>query len=159
MAEETLFQQASMVRHFTLKAAESITEETADVILPGFTNNIRWHLGHIYMTQEWLMFYYGHEQANIPPDFNEMFAPGTKPADWKTQPPSLETLRALLSEQTSRIKTTFAGRLSETTKKPFELGSYAVIDKLDDMLVFTLHHETQHCGYLCAMNRAIAGIK
>lgn len=155
MVEDSLFQQASLVRYSTLKAAETVTEETADVILPGFSNNIRWHLGHIYTTQEWLIFYYGNEHANIPSDWNELFSPGTKPADWKMEPPSLETLHALLTEQVPRIKETFAGRLSENTKKPFSPRPAIEINKLGEMLMFTLHHEAQHYGFFTAMKLAI----
>jgi uncharacterized damage-inducible protein DinB len=154
--KQEIFKLAAHVRSNTLRTLDSITEESADQMPPGFRNTIRWHLGHIYLTQEWLVFYHGNERASIPETFPALFAPGTNPAEWKTEPPTLKSLRSLLSEQPSRISKTFAGRLDEIAKKPFKTGDQLELTTVGGILAFTLQHEGLHYGFMNALTRAIA---
>lgn len=155
MMKQELLNQAAYVRSLTLRTLDSITEETADKMPPGFHNTIRWHLGHIYLTQEWLVFYHGNERASIPEEFPALFSPGSNPAEWKSVPPTLETLRSLLAEQTSRISETFADRLDETAKKPPTFGGQLQPKTIGSILSFTLHHEGEHHGFIKGLKRAI----
>jgi uncharacterized damage-inducible protein DinB len=153
--KQEIFNQAAYVRSNTLRTLDFITEESADKMPSGFRNTIRWHLGHIYLTQEWLVFYHGNERANIPEAFPALFGPGSNPADWKTEPPTLDTLRSLLAEQPSRISETFAGRLDETAKKPFKVNHQLELSTVGSILIFTLQHEGQHYGFINGLRRAI----
>lgn len=150
-----IFHLAAYVRSNTLRTLESITEESADIMPAGFNNTIRWHLGHIYLTQEWLVFYHGNERASVPETFPALFGVGSNPAEWKTAPPTLETLRSLLTEQTSRMSETFANRLDQPAKKPPTMGGRLQLTTIGSVLAFTLHHESEHYGFIKALQRAI----
>lgn len=96
---------------------------------------------------------------NCPPSYAAMFSPGTKPADWQGNIPSLETLAAQLKEQHARIKEQFQSRLNESLPKPFELGDKGVMHTYGEIMVFTLFHEGMHIGMISSLRKAIAAAK
>ncbi|MCU9613508.1 DinB family protein [Caldibacillus lycopersici] len=147
---EVLFQQLTDYRQHLLSIVESITEEEADKIPPGFNNNIRWNLGHVYLDQLLWIQHITKEPLAIPDGFQEWFGYGTSPKDWQTPPPSLETLIRLLTEQPSRIKEQFGDRLEEEFA-PTESGMYTIAQ----VLVRTIFHEGLHLQAILAIKRFI----
>src|SRR5699024_3268597 len=99
MNEEQIFKQVDMVRKSTLKEMEGLSEKQADQIPEGFRNNIRWNLAHIYVTQNILLSDYGGKDIETASRDLELFAPGTKPADWEKEAPSLEEIKQQLENQ------------------------------------------------------------
>lgn len=89
---KALFQQLEDYRQETLKAIEGLTKEDVNIIPDGFSNNILWNLGHIYLDQYLWITHLTKKTPPIPPGFNEWFNLGTKPADWDTQLPKLAVL-------------------------------------------------------------------
>ncbi|UFJ39844.1 DinB family protein [Brevibacillus humidisoli] len=148
MTEEMLFFQMNLVRKMTLHSVSDVTEELADLIPAGSRNNIRWHLGHILVIQEFLMFRLTGEQLGLTDEYFRMFGRGTKPADWQTTAPDLESLRSLLDQQTSRIRETFSGRLSDAARKPFVFRDGVEFKTIGEILNFSLIHEGMHQGYI-----------
>jgi uncharacterized damage-inducible protein DinB len=152
--ENQLFKQLKFVRFQTIKLLESTTEEQANLIPEGFKNNIRWNLGHIYVSLDNLLYSYTGEKPDISEDYFNMFHFNTSPADWKGEPPTLDELKELLISQETRIIETFTGRLNEQGKKPFKLG-VVELDSLAEVLNFALWHEGTHRGTIIAIKRAL----
>lgn len=151
MTEEMLFQQMNIIRKGTLHTASDVSEAQAAHIPPGFRNNICWHLGHILVIQEFLLFRLTGEALLLTEDYFRMFGRGTKPADWQAAPPSLDTLRALLNTQTTRIEETFRSRLGETARRPFVLREGVEMKTIGEILNFSLIHEGMHQGCISSM--------
>ncbi|SFJ61414.1 DinB family protein [Brevibacillus centrosporus] len=141
-----------LVRNITLSALNTVSEEVADVIPEGFNNNIRWNFGHILVTQD--LFMYGPSCPNLPANYAALFAPGTKPANWEGDVPSLATLAAQLEEQKARIKETFADRLDEKLSQPFQLGNKGTMNTIGELFTFSLFHEGMHMNALGALKKA-----
>ncbi|OZM56309.1 hypothetical protein CIB95_12910 [Lottiidibacillus patelloidae] len=152
--EKQLYKQLEFVRFQTIKLLESTTEELADQIPTGFNNNIRWNLGHIYVSLDNLLYSHLGEEPEISDDYFNMFHFNTSPADWKDKPPTLEELKEKLVSQEKRIKETFTGRLNEQGEKPFNLG-VVQLDSLAEVLNFALWHEGTHRGTIIAIKRAL----
>jgi uncharacterized damage-inducible protein DinB len=150
MMKEDLFLQLDMVRQRTFQQLEGITEETADITPHGYRNTMRWNLGHILTVQENLCFKLAGHPFELPETYPDFFASGTKPADWQTEPPSLETLKAQLTEQSLRIKQKLSERLDEKPPAPFR-----GIDTVGGMITFSLYHEGLHTGYMMAMRKTL----
>lgn len=156
---EVLFKQLEDYRRETLAAIEGLTEEMVDLVPPGFNNNIRWNLGHLYLDQYLWLQHLTKEPAPIAEGFAEWFDFGTRPADWKSQPPSLEALRTLLSEQPGRIRELYGHRLEEVYFRggsreefpPIESGMHTVAQ----VLVRTIFHEGLHLGTILAIRRSL----
>jgi uncharacterized damage-inducible protein DinB len=145
---EVLFTQLKDYRNETLQAVESVTEEMADIVPNGFSNNIRWNLGHIYLDQFLWIQHLTKEPIAIPDGFREWFGFGTKPADWSSAPPSLETLRQLLAEQPGKIREAYGHRLEEEFP-PTESGMHTIAQ----VLVRTIFHEGLHLAAIQSIRR------
>ncbi|QQE75863.1 DinB family protein [Brevibacillus composti] len=148
-----VWQQYELIRGLTLSGMQEISEAQADIVPEGFSNNLRWNLGHILLSQDALL--YGPTGIKVPSSYGALFSPGTKPADWQGEVPSLETLSQQLQEQTARIKNDFADRLQEKLPTPFSLRGKAQIDTFGEMLLFTLYHEGMHSGIMSQLKKAV----
>ncbi|MFD0675769.1 MULTISPECIES: DinB family protein [unclassified Paenibacillus] len=150
MTKETLFLQLDLVRERTLQQLDLTSEETADVMPPGYRNTLRWNLGHILTVQENLVFKLCGEPFSLPDEYPGLFNNGTKPADWQTEPPTLELIKQQLAEQTERIKDKLSLRLDEMLPQPFK-----GIDTVGGMIGFSLYHEGVHTGYMMSLRKSI----
>jgi hypothetical protein len=150
MSKEELFLQLDLVRERTLQQLEAATEESADQMPPGYKNTLRWNLGHILTVQETLCLKLAGDPFDLPETYPALFANGTKPADWQIEPPSLDTLKLQLTQQSLRIKQKLADRLDEKLAQPFR-----GIGTVGGMIIFSLYHEGTHTGFMMAMRKTI----
>ncbi|MCU9614430.1 DinB family protein [Caldibacillus lycopersici] len=142
--EKTIFHHMDTVRGITEQTIQRIGEQIADVVPDGFNNNIRWNLGHIPVVQEALVFGTLGEKQALPEAFSEYFRPGSKPADWTSEPPTLEEIATVLSNQKLRIREALQGRLEETLPKPFTLPAGITFQTVSETLLFSCVHEGFH---------------
>lgn len=147
MNSERLLKQFELIRAISTKSIESITEEMADEMPPRYKNTIRWNLGHILAVTDALLNF-----AEIPmylsEEHFEMFKGGSKPTDWKIQPPSLNELSLMFKGQMMHIKKQLEHRsLEEKTSNTFILYGYPQ-ETLGEVLNFCLYHEGFHLGYI-----------
>jgi hypothetical protein len=156
MNEKMLFDQFEFARMITLKVADGITEDYADVIPSGFSNSLRWQLGHIYASVEGILFHFANEKVNLPDGYLELFNTGTRPADWNVNPPKLEEIIPLLSEQVGRVKETFQGRLDEKIAQPLPIGPLK-LESIGELLSFVSFHESEHIGMIKSLKNAVKG--
>ncbi|NQF13896.1 DinB family protein [Brevibacillus sp. HB1.3] len=147
---KVLFQQLADYRQETLKAIDGLTEEDVNIIPDGFSNNILWNLGHIYLDQYLWIAHLTKETIPIPSGFNEWFNFGTKPADWDTQPPKLAVLVSLLQEQPQKIQAAYKDRLEEEFPAT-ESGMHTIAQ----VLVRTIFHEGMHLASLNSIRRCL----
>ncbi|MBR8658086.1 MULTISPECIES: DinB family protein [Bacillales] len=148
-----VWKQYDLVRGITLAVLKDLPTEQADIVPEGFSNNIRWNLGHILTVQESCM--YGLEFTHLPASYKTLFGPGTKPADWQGEVPSLSTLAEQLEEQKERIKRTFRERLNQELPQPFVLRN-TQMTTLGEMFVFSLFHEGMHISTINTLKKALA---
>ncbi|QOY34261.1 DinB family protein [Anaerobacillus isosaccharinicus] len=146
-----IFTQLDFIRKNTLKAFEDINEEKADYIPKGFKNNIRWHLGHLYVVQEKLAFTPLDLPMELPTEMLAFFAPGTAPEDWKTAPPTMEEIKTLLEKQIDRVYEALQDRLHEQVNHPFTTKSGLTLETVEQFLSFNLYHEGVHVSTIKAL--------
>lgn len=145
MNEVDVFQQLDLVRKITLSELDGITEEQADIIPDGFRNNIRWNLGHMYTVQNTMLSHHAGIELATPKHYEELFSPGTKPADWEGDIPTLTEIIEKLKAQPTQIKEALSGRLGESAKKPFIKQN-----NVGQILTFTFYHEGLHISTIKA---------
>ncbi|MDH6427894.1 DinB family protein [Paenibacillus sp. FSL R7-0048] len=150
--DQIVFKQIKFVRSVTVRAVEGLSEGTLNSIPEGFNNNIRWNLGHIYLVQEKFAFHSARELMQLPASFERLFAKGTKPAEWNEEPPTLEVLLEMLTEQPKRIQEAFHNRLSEQVT-PLTTGSGLTLNSIGEFINFTLYHEGMHFNTIKLLNR------
>ncbi|MFC3041489.1 DinB family protein [Virgibacillus xinjiangensis] len=145
-------EQFNYTRDTFLAFVENLDETTADKEASYFNNTIRWHIGHVLVTPESLLFGFPKHSANLPEEYNDLFGMGTKPADWKGEIPDLEELASLLKQQKERISKLeddfFAQEL------PYELP-FGNFQTYGDIFHMILQHENEHLGKMKAMKQVV----
>jgi hypothetical protein len=147
---ELLFNNMELTRSFFIKNVAAMEEGLADVQPKGFNNTIHWHIGHVLTTAEVLIFGFPKKSSHLPANYMELFAKGTKPADWEGDVPSISILISQLKEQLSRMKEIPVESLNVELKEPF-LGQKTY----GELVNFALFHENLHLGHIQAMKRVI----
>lgn len=155
MHPSSLLTQVDIVRSLTLQEVQSLHEEEADVQPDGFNNTIRWHLGHIFLVQERLVFRHAGFPLDVPQPYIDLFANGTKPTEWKSDPPPLDELGCRLTEQPVRIRTLLGEKLSEPLAVPFSRFE-GKLDTIGAIIGYTLYHEGQHLAAIKMIKRRLA---
>jgi uncharacterized damage-inducible protein DinB len=146
-----LFKNFELTRGFFVKNVDALDEGIVDVQPQGFNNTIHWHVGHVLTVAEQFLFGFPKKSTNLPPNYLELFATGTKPADWQGDVPSIQELSVKLKEQLQRIKGIPVENFNEKLKTPF-LGQ----ETFGELANFALFHESLHLGQMHAMKRVIA---
>ncbi|MBA4495203.1 DinB family protein [Paenactinomyces guangxiensis] len=147
--------QMVMFRGRLLEFIQTVTEAEADRMPKGFNNTIRWNMGHILTVTENFLFGFTNTEIKLPQNYKELFSPGTKPADWTGDVPSLETLTSQLQDQTERIKDIFGSRLEEKLVKPFQFPNGFTIETVSQVISFLTVHEGIHMSWMKALKRVI----
>jgi hypothetical protein len=135
------------------KALENVTEEQAKVIPTNFNNNILWNVGHIYVSFEHIVLGSVGKAQKI--DWADLFVPGSKPAEWTKEAPTLEELKGLLQEQTSRVAEVLEGHLDDQAENPFKLGELATFTTARECISFSLFHEGLHVGTINNLKKLV----
>lgn len=147
---ELLMKSFKLTRGIFVKTVDALAESNVDVQPEGFNNTIHWHVGHVLTVAEQIMFGFPKESSHLPVKYMELFATGTKPADWQGDVPSIQELSAQLKEQIKRIKEIPAESFAERLKTPF-LGQ----ETFGELANFAIFHEANHLGQIHAMKRVI----
>ncbi|WP_339176845.1 DinB family protein [Paenibacillus sp. FSL H8-0317] len=146
--------QLDITRGNLYKVLESVSETSADKQPVGFSNTIRWNVGHILTVAE--MFIFNNLQTSgLPKEYTSLFAPGTKPSDWKGEPIPLSTLLAQLQDQVVRIKQHVEIYSDETLPEPLKLGPVLQLNCMGEVCNLALYHEAMHTGFIHALKRIV----
>lgn len=136
-----LFAQLADYRAEFLALTDGLDEARASRVPPGFRNDVRWHLGHVYLDQyAWVRALTGEAQP-VPEAFEGWFGFGTDPTSFTKDTPRVPELRARLAAQPDDLRRRYAARLTERFA-PLESGMHT----LEQVLVRTIFHEGIHLG-------------
>lgn len=149
-----LIAQFKMFRGGLHQFLASVSESTADQMPKGFNNTIRWNVGHVLTITDG---FFGLKM--LPENYKELFWNGTKPADWVSDVPSLETLDAQLREQEARIEETLVNRLNEKLQEPIQFPNGFQMNTFGEVMAFSNVHEGIHMGYMKALKLAVEATK
>ena len=153
MNDSQLLKQFTFWRYRTIQALDATTEEQADRLPEGFTNTIRWNLGHILVTAEFALGRFTEMQNNLPVPYTALFKAGTRPDEWTETPPLLSELKHHLLEQNTRMNE-LDGQLSDPLQSEFSIGSYLKLETIGELLLFLMNHESLHLGTISGIKRA-----
>ena len=147
---QLLFKNMELTRSFFIKNVEALEEGLVDIQPEGFNNTIHWHIGHVLTTAESFMFGFPKNTSHLPANYLELFAKGTKPADWQGDVPSVSVLTSQLKDQLKRMKEIPVESFSKKLEESF-LGQ----ETFGELINFALFHENLHLGHIQAMKRVI----
>jgi uncharacterized damage-inducible protein DinB len=144
---QALKKEFQFIRSRLFKSIEETSPEVLDIQPQGFNNTLHWHVGHMLTIAENFLFD-GSQQ--IPENYNELFAKGSKPSQWPEEVPSVEILLGQLKDQLQRIEEIPTERFDEVLPEPkFGASTYG------ELVSFAAYHEAFHYGQIHAMKRLI----
>ncbi|MGV3466337.1 MAG: DinB family protein [Heyndrickxia sp.] len=144
--------QFQITRTMLLNFLKKADEKVVDVQPEGFNNTLHWHIGHVLVSAESFMFGYPKMSTNLPNTYNELFAMGTNPSDWKDDVPSLQQLIQDLENQSSRIQALSDDFFAKELPFNFPYGN---MKTFGDLFAFMNYHEADHLGQMKAMNKIV----
>jgi len=156
--EHYIFKQLDFVRGNTIRLLENIDDNTSEIIPARFNNHIKWNAGHIYLVQERFAFYFIGKEMILPKEFQALFSPGTKPAEWSLPIPSMSDLTSLLKEQVERIERELPLYLSEKLSQPYTTSTGLTLSSVEELLSFCLYHEGMHFATIKALKQVVTQI-
>lgn len=139
-------------RNAVISYVNTLDEGAADKKAPYFNNTIRWHIGHILVAAESLLFGFPKHSTNIPEHYEKLFGTGTKPSDWKDEPPSLKELVDQLEAQKNRIMALDDSFFEKNLPFTLPFGNFKTFGELFQMII---QHESEHLGKAKAMHQVI----
>lgn len=154
MSDLFIFNLLEKTRKGVLGHTAELTSEQRTIVPVGFNNNIHWQLGHIIFIADAIVFGFAGKASEVPAEYKTFFAPGTKPADWTTEPPAWESLLEQFSKQTELIRETFAGQVNQPLTNT---NNFAKAETIGDLLEVNTMHESSHLGMINAMSKVVKG--
>ncbi|SFD84953.1 DinB superfamily protein [Paenibacillus catalpae] len=126
--------------------------EKRNVIPDGFKNHIHWHLGHVLAVTQFHVFGLAEQAPIFPESYDNLFAYGTKPADWQEDEklPQWEVLIAQLNELRQAIHETFENRLDEPVNENFLKAQ-----NIGELIYATSLHMFYHQGVVYGIIHAL----
>ena len=121
-----------------------------NIVPEGFKNSIHWQLGHILYSTENHVIRLSGQKPVLPENYQTFFAYGTKPLDWKEEPPSWDLLIEQLKKQLDTIHEALNGKLDIVVKKNF-----LEANTIEDLLIYNVSHVAEHLGVIFSMIKVL----
>lgn len=139
MNEKQIFNKFIKVRTETLELAKSIPVEIIDLVPEGFSNNIRWNLGHILVAWDHGIYPNLKQERRETLHYHSIFPKGTYPS-LEAETPAFEEILNKLEVQLESIIENSMSKLEEPLIVPF----IPRIKTLRNMFQFHIKHEEHH---------------
>ncbi|WP_088103109.1 DinB family protein [Halalkalibacter urbisdiaboli] len=156
--ENYLMKQLLTARESTINYVKDMEEAASELVPDKLNNNVKWNLGHIYVVGEKFLFHLTGEETKIPSNYPTFFKTGTSPANWKMNPPFLEELLDVLSEQMIRMNLALSGRMDEKVKEPYTTSTGFELTTVKELVSFCLYHEGMHFGAIKNISKLVKEI-
>ncbi|SHK70395.1 DinB family protein [Epilithonimonas mollis] len=150
---EALFKTWETSRRIYLSYFENYSLDQLNKVPNGYNNNLIWHIGHIIVTQQKLIYRGSHFPGYISDDLLVKYQSGTKPDAYIPQKEAdeLKTLLTSLIEPTidDFLKGIFLNYNERTTGTGFHLSS------ITDAFECNNYHEGMHLGYMLSIRKFV----
>jgi hypothetical protein len=131
-------------------------EARADVVPPGWNNNLRWHAGHLALVPRSLTRGLAGRPLGVSEDAYRWFRKGSSPKEWGDAPiPPLAELTRDLVEVVPEIFDEFEGREAEPYDRPYVTSAGVPLRNPGEALAFSFAHDGIHLGWIIALKRAL----
>lgn len=147
------FQIWETSRKIYLNYLNTYNLEQLNKIPEGFTTNLIWHIGHVIVSQQKLVYTLSSLETVLSPLFIEKFQNGSKPE------------KPIVEEEFQEIKRLLIDTV-EKTKEDFESNTFKVfnsyqtktgffIENLENAITFNNYHEGIHLGIMMQLKKMI----
>lgn len=150
MSESYVFHLLNKKYNKLFDLIKKCPENKRDLVPEGFNNSLHWQLGHIlYTTENHLLKLSDHNKV-LPESYQTFFAYGTKPLEWKVEPPTWNLLIEQLKELLEYIHVVLNGKLDNQVKENF-----LEANTIEDLLIYNISHVSEHLGVIISMIKVL----
>ncbi|MBI5092066.1 MAG: DinB family protein [Candidatus Hydrogenedentes bacterium] len=146
-----------MMGGFAVETTKSLTKDQLLKVPDHFNNNVLWNLGHLLYYQ--CNFFYGLTQQPFPlpagceEQYKELFADGTSPKTWKSQPDVAAVQAQFASLTETVLADAAAGKFDGF--KTVELFPGMTLHNANETAAFHAVHLGMHIGAIGALKKLI----
>ena len=153
---DTLLEQTVGLRQMITSLLKAIPEDKVNAMPPTWSNNARWHAGHLIITPYLLTYGIAGKPLPVPEEYRKWFAKGTTPKDWGTASiPGYDDLVNEIVPMISRLFEEWRDQMDEPYAEPYMTSVGVVLRTPGEALRFSLAHDGIHLGLLLALRRAL----
>jgi hypothetical protein len=150
---ETEFKITRTSRGIYAKLLENYTLEQLNKIPDGWNNNLMWHIGHIMVSQQILVYSGSGLQTSLSKDIVAMYMRGTKPERDVTET-EVEEMKGLLFSTIQKTEEDYRNGIFTTyTSRKSELGFD--LSSTEDAIAFNNYHEGIHLGMVLRLKKLV----
>lgn len=136
-----------------IASVENLTLEQINKTPDNFNNNIAWNLGHIYVTQELLLYKLSGTPMQIDNAMIAKYAKGTLPSGDISQT-ELDHILNCLATSPASVKKDYNNQIFNEYKL-YKTSYNFTLDSIETAISFNNTHEGLHFGYIMALKRMV----
>lgn len=148
-----VIQATKQTRSNCLNLVKDLSIEQLHFIPEGYNNNIIWHIGHMFVSEQILCYSRSNTPLVIPENYLALFRKGTSPKEW--------SVKADMNEIIHYMNVTSEALQSDYVNKQFgTFNEYAtssgiVLKNIEDAIIYSYGHENLHYGNIISMLKLI----
>lgn len=140
-------------RENALKTIDGFSIEELNRIPEGFNNNLIWHLGHMVVTQQLLVYGLSGLPKNVSDEWIAKYRKGTKPES-EVSVQECEQIKSKFISTVDQMQADFEkGIFKEFKTYPTSFGY--TMTSIEDAISFNCAHEAMHLGNLISMKKMV----
>lgn len=150
---ETEFKITRTSREIYARLLDNYTLEQLNKIPEGWSNNLMWHIGHIMVSQQMLVYKGSGLATSLSDELVAMYMRGTKPERDVTQA-EVDEMKDLLFSTIQKTEEDYRNGIFTTyTARKSELGFS--LDTTEDAIAFNNYHEGIHLGMVLRLKKLV----
>ncbi len=147
------FNALKTTRQNILKMVDGLSTEQLNKIPEGFNNNLAWHLGHVLVTQQLLVYKLSGLSPKISDEWIAKYKKGSKPEAFISTE-EIEDIKQQLVTLPTQTETDFAaGVFQSFNSYPTSYG--ITLNSTEDAISFNNVHEAMHLGNVISMRKLV----
>jgi len=149
----TEFKITRTSREIYARLLDTYTLEQLNKIPDGWSNNLMWHIGHIMVSQQILVYKGSGLATSLSDEFVAMYMRGTKPERDVTQA-EVDAMKNLLFSTIQKTEEDYRNGIFTTyNPRKSELGF--ALDTAEDAIAFNNYHEGIHLGMVLRLKKLV----
>ncbi|PKO16430.1 hypothetical protein CVU37_10625 [candidate division BRC1 bacterium HGW-BRC1-1] len=154
---KTILGYTLALRRTVSEVVQTIPEKHWETIPSGWSNNARWHVGHLIITPQRLTYGQLKQPVAVSQEYQKWFARGSSPAAWADDVlPEMVHLLDEMITSTEALFESMTSRWDDPYSQPMVTSSGAILHTPGEALTFNTAHDGIHLGCLYGLRHALS---
>lgn len=148
-----IFDATKQLRSNALNAIKELSVEQLHLIPEHYNNNLIWHIGHMFVSEQLLCYSKSNTPMIIPESYPGLFAKGTSPRNWESPMDIQEvihfmhlTMDALVHDYQNHHFNAY---------QAYTTAAGVTLSNLEEAITYSYGHENLHYGNILSMIKLV----